>query len=75
MTKQLSAVRNVDSNGGSIVPNIVLQTEELAKSYGSLVAVKDLTLEVYEDKVFGFLRSDGHFRLDARQPNRVAFGN
>lgn len=51
MTKQLSAVRNVDSNGGSIVPNVVLQTEGLAKSYGSLVAVKDLTLGVYEDKV------------------------
>jgi ABC-type branched-subunit amino acid transport system ATPase component len=44
-------VRNVDSNGGRFVPNVVWQTEELAKSYGSLVAVKDLTLEMYEGKM------------------------
>ena len=39
--------------------DIVLRTEGLTKRYGSLVAVKDLTLEVYEGEVFGFLGPNG----------------
>jgi len=39
--------------------NIVLQTQALTKHYGSLTAVKDLTLEVYEGEVFGFLGPNG----------------
>jgi ABC-2 type transport system ATP-binding protein len=39
--------------------NVVLQTEGLTKHYGSLIAVKDLTLEVYEGEVFGFLGPNG----------------
>jgi ABC-2 type transport system ATP-binding protein len=38
---------------------VVLQTEGLTKRYGSLTAVKDLTLEVYEGEVFGFLGPNG----------------
>jgi ABC-2 type transport system ATP-binding protein len=41
------------------MPNIVLQTEGLTKRYGSLTAVKDLSLEVYEGEVFGFLGPNG----------------
>ncbi|MEW5815471.1 MAG: ABC transporter ATP-binding protein [Spirochaetota bacterium] len=41
------------------MPNVVLQTEKLTKSYGSLAAVKNLTLEVYEGEVFGFLGPNG----------------
>lgn len=41
------------------MPNIVLQTEDLTKRYGSLTAVSDLTLEVYEGEVFGFLGPNG----------------
>lgn len=41
------------------MPNVVLQTEGLTKRYGSLVAVKSLTLEVYEGEVFGFLGPNG----------------
>jgi ABC-2 type transport system ATP-binding protein len=41
------------------MPTTVLQTENLTKSYGSLIAVKDLTLEVYEGEVFGFLGPNG----------------
>jgi ABC-2 type transport system ATP-binding protein len=41
------------------MPNIVLRTEGLTKRYGSLTAVKDLTLEVYEGEVFGFLGPNG----------------
>jgi ABC-2 type transport system ATP-binding protein len=41
------------------MPNIVLQTEGLTKRYGSLTAVKNLTLEVYEGEVFGFLGPNG----------------
>jgi ABC-2 type transport system ATP-binding protein len=41
------------------MPNVVLQTEGLTKHYGSLTAVKDLTLEVYEGEVFGFLGPNG----------------
>jgi ABC-2 type transport system ATP-binding protein len=41
------------------MPNIVLKTEGLTKNYGSLTAVKDLSLEVYEGEVFGFLGPNG----------------
>ncbi len=41
------------------MPNVVLQTEGLTKHYGSLTAVKDLTLEVCEGEVFGFLGPNG----------------
>ncbi|MCP4540230.1 MAG: ABC transporter ATP-binding protein [Chloroflexi bacterium] len=41
------------------MPNIVLQSKGLTKRYGSLTAVKDLTLEVYEGEVFGFLGPNG----------------
>ena len=41
------------------MPEIVLQTENLTKRYGSLTAVQDLTLEVYEGEVFGFLGPNG----------------
>jgi ABC-2 type transport system ATP-binding protein len=39
--------------------NVVLQTQNLSKSYGSLLAVQDLNLEVYEGEVFGFLGPNG----------------
>jgi ABC-2 type transport system ATP-binding protein len=41
------------------MPNAVLQTEGLTKHYGSLAAVKNLTLAVYEGEVFGFLGPNG----------------
>jgi ABC-2 type transport system ATP-binding protein len=41
------------------MPDIVLRTRGLNKSYGSLAAVKDLSLEVYEGEVFGFLGPNG----------------
>ena len=41
------------------MPDIVLQTEGLTKHYGSLAAVKNLTLAVYEGEVFGFLGPNG----------------
>jgi len=37
----------------------VLQTVKLTKHYGSLAAVKDLSLEVYEGEIFGFLGPNG----------------
>jgi ABC-2 type transport system ATP-binding protein len=37
----------------------VLQTEHLVKHFGSLVAVQDLSLEIYEGEVFGFLGPNG----------------
>lgn len=37
------------------MPATVLQVEGLRKAYGALVAVKDLSLEIYEGEVFGFL--------------------
>lgn len=41
------------------MPNVVLQTQGLTKRYGPLVAVSDLSLEVYEGEVFGFLGPNG----------------
>lgn len=38
---------------------IVLQTDRLTKRYGDLVAVQDLTLQVYQGEVFGFLGPNG----------------
>lgn len=37
----------------------VLQTDKLTKRYGSLTAVKDLSLEVFEGEIFGFLGPNG----------------
>lgn len=45
--------------GGTVTLKIVLRTENLTKHYGSLTAVKDLTLDVYEGEVFGFLGPNG----------------
>ena len=39
--------------------NVVLSTEGLTKSYGALVAVNELSLEVYEGEVLGFLGPNG----------------
>jgi ABC-2 type transport system ATP-binding protein len=39
--------------------NIVLETHQLTKRYGSLVAVHDLSLQVHEGQVFGFLGPNG----------------
>ncbi len=39
--------------------NVVLKTEGLTKRYGDLVAVDDLTLEIYRGEVFGFLGPNG----------------
>jgi ABC-2 type transport system ATP-binding protein len=41
------------------MPDVVLSTEGLTKRYGDLVAVQDLTLEVYEGEVFGLLGPNG----------------
>lgn len=38
---------------------IALQTRGLSKKYGTLTAVSDLNLEVYEGEVFGFLGPNG----------------
>jgi len=40
-------------------PEIVLQTENLTKRYGALIAVHDLNLEIYQGEVFGFLGPNG----------------
>jgi ABC-2 type transport system ATP-binding protein len=37
----------------------ILQTENLTKRYGTLTAVKNLSLEVFEGEVFGFLGPNG----------------
>lgn len=39
--------------------NILLQTTDLTKRYGSLVAVNELTLAVYAGEIFGFLGPNG----------------
>lgn len=39
--------------------HVVLRTAGLTKRYGSLTAVKDLTLDVYEGEVFGLLGPNG----------------
>ncbi len=39
--------------------NVLLQTTGLTKRYGSLVAVNELTLEVYAGEIFGFLGPNG----------------
>ena len=39
--------------------NIVVQTQSLTKRYGSLTAVQDLSLEVYEGEIFGLLGPNG----------------
>ncbi len=41
------------------MPNVVLQTTNLTKRYGSLTAVDSLTLGVHEGEVFGFLGPNG----------------
>jgi ABC-2 type transport system ATP-binding protein len=38
---------------------VVLHTEGLSKSYGTLIAVDDLNLEVYKGEIFGFLGPNG----------------
>ncbi len=38
---------------------VVLRTEGLTKTYGSLKAVDDLSLEVYKGEIFGFLGPNG----------------
>ncbi|MEW6404044.1 MAG: ABC transporter ATP-binding protein [Chloroflexota bacterium] len=39
--------------------NTVLQTQSLTKRYGSLIAVRDLSLEIREGEVFGLLGPNG----------------
>jgi len=39
--------------------NIVLQANGLTKRYGSLTAVNGLTLDIYEDEIFGLLGPNG----------------
>jgi ABC-2 type transport system ATP-binding protein len=41
------------------MPNIVLETKELTKKFGSLTAVNKLSLQVNEGEVFGFLGPNG----------------
>jgi ABC-2 type transport system ATP-binding protein len=41
------------------MPDTILQTRNITKHYGSLTAVNDLTLEVYEGEVFGLLGPNG----------------
>ena len=45
--------------GSNNMSNVVLKTEGLTKRYGDLVAVYDLTLEIYRGEVFGFLGPNG----------------
>jgi len=40
-------------------PDVILSLKGLQKSYGDLVAVKDLSLNVYRGEVFGFLGPNG----------------
>lgn len=39
--------------------DVVVQTEHLTKSFGHLVAVEDLNLEIHQGQVFGFLGPNG----------------
>lgn len=39
--------------------DVVLRLEGLKKSYGELVAVKDLTLDIFQGEIFGFLGPNG----------------
>ncbi len=39
--------------------DVVLRTQHLTKRYGSLTAVKDLSLDVYAGEIFGFLGPNG----------------
>lgn len=41
------------------MPRVVLQARHLTKCYGSVLAVSDLSLEIYEKEVFGFLGPNG----------------
>jgi ABC-2 type transport system ATP-binding protein len=41
------------------MPDVVLRTTGLTKRYGELVAVDDLSLEVFQGEVFGFLGPNG----------------
>lgn len=41
------------------MPKTILQTQNLTKTFGSLTAVDDLTLEIFEGEVFGFLGPNG----------------
>jgi ABC-2 type transport system ATP-binding protein len=40
-------------------PDVVLSLNGLKKSYGDLVAVKDLSLDIYRGEIFGFLGPNG----------------
>jgi ABC-2 type transport system ATP-binding protein len=41
------------------MPNVILKTENLTKCYGTLTAVNNLNLEVYQGEVLGFLGPNG----------------
>jgi len=41
------------------MPDVVFRTEQLTKRYGPLVAVQDLSLQVYEGEVLGLLGPNG----------------
>jgi ABC-2 type transport system ATP-binding protein len=56
-------IRNDDPGRSTPMPDaasdVVLSLKGLQKSYGDLVAVKDLSLDVYRGEVFGFLGPNG----------------